>query len=303
MKPPRRGRHRPQFWFGAAVLVPTMIWYVVFQFGPVLESFWFSLVFVRLLHIDQSRFVGWSNFSQVFDPLLNPELPPALFNTVTWTLMQFAIVVPLSLLLAACLNAVTRGRTAYQVALFLPVITPVVVVGLIMGRFFDPQVGLANGLLRAVGLPGPQWFRNPAMALPLAAVVGAWRWLGLYTILFTAGMLNIPRDLRDAARVDGAGAWVLFRRITLPLLGTIMVLVLILLMVNSVQEYTLPQTLANSTGAGQSGGLIMINQALYGIAFTNLELGVGSAMAVLECVATLLFSLLVLLTLRPRWSY
>jgi len=168
-----------------------------------------------------------------------------------------------------------------------------------MERFFDPQVGLANEALQAVGVAPSQWLHDPIVALPLGASIGAWRWLGLYIVLLTAGMLNIPRDVRDAARVDGAESWTLFRRITLPLLGHIMVLVLILLLVNSVQEYTLPNMLST-----QTTDLEMINGALEGIAFgSRLQIGVGAAGGALECVVTLVISLLILRIFWPKWSY
>jgi ABC-type sugar transport system permease subunit len=306
----RRGGHatlrsalrKPQFWLGLAVLTPTLVWYVLFQFGPVLESFFFSLVFVRLLHLFDSHYVGLSNYDQLFDPLLNPNVAPALAHTVIWTVLEYVYVLPLSLLLATCLVKITRGRTLFQIVLFLPVITPLVVVGLLMGHLFDPRVGLVNQALHMVGLPGLGWLHDPVMALPLAAGISAWRWLGLYTILLTAAMLNVPRDVGDAARVDGAGDWVLFRRITLPLLGHILVLVLILLLVTSVQEFTLPGLL-DATSGYNPDPLVLMNQVLYSIGIYDLQLGVGSATAVLECVVTLVLSLTILAVFRPRWSY
>lgn len=295
----RRTLRKPQFWFGGAVLVPTLLWYTIFQFGPVLESFYFSFVYVRILDLLGGRFTGLGNYAQLFDPELNPNFGPAALNTVIWTALQFAIVVPLALLLATCLTTITRGRAFFQVVFFLPVITPLVVIGLIMERFFDPQVGLANEALHTIGVAPSQWLHDPIIALPLGASIGAWRWLGLYTVLLTAGMLNIPRDVRDAARVDGAESWTLFRRITLPLLGHIMVLVLILLLVNSAQEYTLPSMLST-----QTTNLGMINGALEEIAFgLNLQIGVGAAGGAIECVITLVISLLILRIFRPKWSY
>src|SRR5205085_11906651 len=157
------------------------------------ESFWFSLVFELIGDIVHSRFVGLSNFRQLFDPILNPLFGPAMLHTLIWTVFQFLFVLPLSLLLAVCLTRVTRGRTLYQIAIFLPVITPLVVVALMTGKLFDPDAGAINGVLRALGLPTSQWLHDPAIALPLAAAISAWRWLGLYVIILAAGILNIPR--------------------------------------------------------------------------------------------------------------
>ena len=294
---------KPQFWLGLAVLAPTLIWYIFFAFGPVLESFLFSVVFVRLLDLGHSRFVGMSNYTQLLDPVLNPTVAPALLHTALWTALEYVYVLPLSLLLATCLAQITRGRTLFQIVLFLPVITPLVVVGLLMGHLFDPRVGLLNQVLHAMGLPGSQWLHDPILALPLAAGISAWRWLGLYTILFMAAMLNIPRDVGDAARVDGAGGWTLFWRMTLPLVGHVLVLVLILLLVNSVQEYTLPNLL-DATNGFTPDPLVLMNQVIYNIAYGgDLQLGVGSAAAAIECIITLGGSLAILAIFRPRWSY
>jgi ABC-type sugar transport system permease subunit len=289
----RRTVRQPQFWFGTAVLVPTLLWYLIFQFGPVLESFYFSVIFVRILDLFGGHFVGLRNYSELlFDPALWTFVPPLLY-TVLWVALQAAFVVPLALLTAACLTTITRGRTAYQIVLFLPFITPVVVASQIMAQFFTPQAGLAGAVLRAVGLSA-HWLGDPAVAGTLGTYTGVWRWLGFYTVLLTAGMLNIPREVTDAARVDGAQGWALFRRITLPLNGHIMMLVLLLLLINSVQESTLG--IANAP---------MVTAAIANIAFNAamVQIGMGSAGGVIVCVATLAVSLLIIKLFRPTWSY
>jgi multiple sugar transport system permease protein/raffinose/stachyose/melibiose transport system permease protein len=177
------------------------------------------------------------------------------------------------------------------VVLFLPFITPAVVVGQIMGQFFAPGGGLASTLLRGAGLPW-RWVGDPAFAGVLGVFTGAWHWVGFYTVVLVAGLLNIPREVSDAARVDGARGWGLFRRITLPLTGQIMVLVLLLLVLNAVQE------------PGGIAGQPLVTSTLKDIVFGGLvTFGAGAAGGVIVAVATLAVSVAIIALFRPRWSY
>jgi ABC-type sugar transport system permease subunit len=296
----------------------------VLEVGPVLEAFWFAVFHVDITNISSwidifqtSQFVGALHFQHLFDPMYNPQFWPGTLHSVIWTLLQFIFVLPLGLLLSVCLAQVTRGRTFYQIAILVPVVTPMVAVALMMGKLFDPNTGPINGVLSALGLPTPQWLQDPVLALPLAAAISAWRWLGFYIIIMTAGILNIPRDVMDAAWVDGAGAWERFWLVTLPLLRHVLILVVILLLVNSMQEYALPYTLGGGSQLAQLGGsdqpinygpnnaLVLLNLALYKQAFGGLfvALGPASAGAVLEFGVVLIASLLLLRVLRPKWSY
>jgi ABC-type sugar transport system permease subunit len=288
-----RAVRSPQVWFSGAVLVPTLVWYALFQFGPVLESFYFSVIFVRILDLLGGHVVGLRNYSELlFDSDLWNFVPP-LLTTALWTALQVAVVVPLALLTAACLTTVARGRTVYQVVLLLPFVTPIVVVSQLLAVFFAPRGGLLSTALLAVDLPA-RWLGDPAVAGAVGVYAGAWRWLGFYTVLLAAGMLNIPHEVSDAARVDGARGWSLFRQITLPLTGHIMVLVLLLLVINSVQE--------SSLGIA---GSPMVTAALYDIAFNSdmIQIGLGSAGGVLVGLGTLAVSVLIIKLLRPTWSY
>ncbi len=320
----RRVVHNPRLWLGAVVLVPTLLWYVVLEVGPIVEAFWFSLFHVNIADISSwfsvfqsSQFTGFLHFQHLFDPLYNPQFWPGTLHSLIWTLLQFLFVLPLGLLLAVSLARVGRGRTFYQIAVLVPVVTPMVAVALMMGKLFDPTTGPINGALSAIGLPTSQWLQDPIVALPLAAAIGAWRWMGFYVIILTAGILNIPKDVVDAARVDGADAWTRFWLVTLPLLRPVLTLAVVLLLVNSMQEYALPYTLAGGSQQltlggneqpvdyGPNNALVLLNLALYKQAFGGLftALGPASAGAVLEFAVILIASIVLLRVLRPRWSY
>jgi multiple sugar transport system permease protein len=320
--PVRRALRNPQLWLGVVVLVPTMLWYIILQAGPILEAIWFAVFHVDVANMaswfdifQTSQFVGLLHFQHLFDPMYNPQFWPGTLHSLIWTLLQFIYVVPLGLLLAVSLAKIIRGRTFYQIAILVPVVTPMVAVALMMGKAFDPDTGAINSALRALGLPTSQWLHDPILALPLAAAISAWRWLGFYVIILTAGLLNIPRDILEAAWVDGAGTWQRFRLVTLPLLGHVLTLVCVLLLVNSMQEYALPYTLGGGRqqfemGAqpityGPNGSLVLLNLALFKQTFGGLFVAFGpaSAGAVLELGTVLIGSVLLLKVLRPKWSY
>ena len=318
-----RAMRNRQLHLGVVVLVPTLLWYAVLQAGTVLEAIWFALFHVDLWALSSwselvqgSTFVGLLHFQHLFDPTLNPQFWPGAMHSVIWTLLQFVFVLPLGLLLSVALAKVGRGRGIYQIVVLVPFLTPTVAAALMMGKLFDPETGGINAILRAIGLPTSQWLHDPILALPLAAAIGAWRWLGFYVVIMTAGILNIPRDINEAARVDGASVWERFWFITLPLLGHVLVLVSVLLLVNSMQEYTLPYTLAGGAQQfamgdsqeidyGPNGSLILLNLALYKQTFGGafLAFGPASAGAVLELGFVLFGSVLLLKVLRPKWSY
>ena len=313
----------PQLHLGLVVLVPTLLWYVVLQLGPVLEAFWFALYHVELSNLSSwsdligtSQFVGLLHFQHLFDPILNPQFWPGTARSLIWTLLQFVYVLPLGLLLSISLARIGRGRTFYQIAILVPFVTPTVAAALMMGKLFDPATGGINAALSALGLPTSQWLHDPILALPIAAAIGAWRWLGFYVIIMTAGILNIPKDIGEAAEVDGANAWQRFWYLTLPLLGHVLALVSVLLLVNSMQEFTLPYTLTGGAqqfvmGAfhpidyGPSNSLVLLNLALYKQTFGGafVAFGPASAGAVLELGFVLVGSLLLLKIFRPKWSY
>jgi len=189
-----RRAHNPRARLAVIVLVPTIIWFVVLQFAPIFEAMWFAFFHVDLANMSlwNSPFDGLLRFQHLFDPELNPEFWPGALHSAIWTVLQFLFVIPLGLLLSLAMARVGRGRRFYQIAIFVPVVTPLVAIGLMMGKVFDPEAGPANGLLRALGLPTSAWFHDPTIALPLAAAIGAWRWMGLYVLILTAGILNIP---------------------------------------------------------------------------------------------------------------
>ena len=300
---PTRGRRlvtaasRPQFRFAAAVLIPSLLWYGLFVVVPTFQTLQISLLDYHLLDPAQNVYVGFKNFSDLFD---NPLFPVAVVNTVLWTVLAIVVIVPISLALAQCLVIVKRGRNAYQAVIFVPVVVSLVAVALIFRILMDPEVGLFNKILTSFGLPALKWLSSSDTALPVLLGIASWKAIGVFVVILTAGMLNIPTEIYEAARVDGANGRQLFRHITLPLLGHTLALVMVLLTIGSLQEFTLP-TVVTQGGPGDS--TFLYNMLIFQEAFVNLRFGTASAAALLQFLVILVASLLWLRLLRPTWSY
>ncbi len=164
----------------------------------------------------------------------------------------------------------------------------------------DPDTGEINTILYSLGLPLSTFLTSPSTALPTAVAIGIWKGLGFYIIILTAGLLNIPTELHDAARVDGANNWQRFWRMTLPLLGHTLVLAMVLLAIGALQEFTLPSVL---TGGGPGTSTTLLNLFIYNEAFQNLHFGMAAAGSLIEFALILVVSLVQLRLVRPSWSY
>lgn len=294
----RKTLRKPQFWFGFTVLVPTAIWYWIFSFRPIFTSFWIAAHRYQVLNPAASEFSGLQNFRDLFE---NPLFLISIRNTLYWAVLAFCLMLPLSILISVCLANVIRGRNIYQFIIFIPVVISLVAVSLLFKMLMDPDIGQLNYLLNLVGLPGIGWLSDSVTALPTAVGIGTWKGVGFYVVVLTAGMLNIPAELQDAALVDGASEWHRFWKITLPLLAHTLVLVTVLLAIGSLQEFTLPQLLRGSSGANNA--LYMLNILIYEEAFQNLHFGIATAAALIQFAFILLISVVQIKVISPKWSY
>jgi ABC-type sugar transport system permease subunit len=293
----RRTLRRPQFWCGALILVPIFAWYVAFAYFPIARGLWLAVVDYDFLTRTNSGFVGLENFRKLF---LNPLLVVALRNTAVLAAVQFLVMIPLGLLVATCLVNVKRWMRIYQAAIFLPVVVSLVAISLLFRFLMDPDVGIFNTLLSALGLPTSKWLSSPDSALLTLAGIDVWKGLGFTTVLLTAGMLNIPAELYDAARVDGVNEWQRFRYMTLPLLAHTLVLVMVLYAISSLQVYT---SVYIMTGGGPGNATYVLNLLIVQEAFNNFRFGVAAAAACIQLVVIFAITVIQLRLISPKWSY
>ena len=293
----RRIVRNPQFLFGAVVLIPTIGWYVMFQLWPMLRSFHTSLVGYQIMDPWNSPFVGLDNFRQISQ---NQFFVPAVLNTLKWALLNFVLMLPICLAVSVFLTKIRYGRNLYQTIIYLPVVMSLVAITLLFRMLMDPEVGQFNMLLKAIGLPGSTWLRDESTAMLTMGGIAVWKSMGTFVVILTAGLLNIPSELYDAAKVDGANDWRLFWFITLPLLGHTLTLVTTMLVIGGLQDFTLPSLL---TGGGPGVSTLMANMLIYSEAFTNLRFGPATAMAVLQLFLILFITRVLIRLITPKWSY
>jgi multiple sugar transport system permease protein len=261
-----------------AFLMPTIVLYGLYTVYPIIASYWYSLVEWNGFEAEQ-RFVGISNFQAVLDD-------PGFWNSVWISLVFLLLVAParilLSLLLAIILNSpklpfANLFRTVY----FLPVVTTTAIVGVVMQFIFDPASGPINAALDFLGLPdGIDFLGDSGSALVTVSAVYVWKFFGVTMIYWLAALQTIPRDLYEAARIDGASAFQTFRHITLPLLMPFLLIITVLTVEDTFRAFDLMQTM---TGGGPFFSTDIIEIYIYRWAFaaTIPQLGFASAAAVL----------------------
>jgi ABC-type sugar transport system permease subunit len=293
----RKVFRRPQFWFGLVVLVPTMIWYWFFAYFPILRGLWLAVVDYDFVTRTFKGFIGLQNFETL---LMDPLVFTAFTNTVVLGVLEFSITLPLAIFVAAMLVSVKRGRNVYQGFIFLPVVVSLVAISLLFLMMTDPDTGQLNQLLRGIGLPESKWLSSPDSALMTVAVINVWKGLGFAVLLLAAGMLNIPSEVHDAAKVDGASSWQQFWQITIPLTAPIILLLVVLMSIGALQEYTSVVVL---TKGGPGTATYVVNLLIVEQAFSNMRFGVAAAAAFIEFVVIFLISILEIKFLRPNWSY
>lgn len=295
----KRTLRKPQFWFGFTMIVPLLIWYWIFSFWPIIQAFRMSTVAYKLLDPTNSPFVGAGNFLKISQ---HPLFLVSVKNTILWAVYSFIFHLPLAMLIAVFLSKVRRGRNVYQALIFVPVVVSLVAVSLLFKMLMDPEVGQLNKLLSGVGLPELQWLSSSSSALPTAVIIATWKGLGFYVVILTAGMMNIPSELYDAALVDGTNPWQQFWRITMPLMGHTILLITVLLAIGSLQEFTLPTVLFGSEG-GPGNSTYLYNMLIYQEAFLDIRFGTATAASLLQFAFILAISILQIKLIRPTWSY
>ncbi|MGA9749155.1 MAG: sugar ABC transporter permease, partial [Nocardioides sp.] len=212
---PMRRQQAVAAWILAA---PFFVLFLVFTAGPVLASLGMSFTDIKRTDIRTPfavSFVGIENYLQLLgDPLFRKVM----LNTGLYVVLGVPLTMGFALAVAVGLNRIQRLKALFRIGYYLPVVTSIVAVSVVWKFLYRPEGGLINSALGLVGLPQPEWLDNPSLALPALVVMAAWRNLGTLMIIFLAGLQTIPDEVKEAAQVDGASGWAVFRRITLPML-------------------------------------------------------------------------------------
>ncbi|WMD04855.1 carbohydrate ABC transporter permease [Streptomyces sp. FXY-T5] len=261
-------------WAPYLFVSPFYLLYVLFMLIPVGVSLWLSLT--EWVGLGTPRWVGLRNYRLLATDI---SFHRALGNTAVFVLVALCLVVPLALLIAQALNARgLRVRDLWRTAYFVPIVVSPILVALVFGLVFDRQFGLANAVLRALfGSGGVDWLGDPDLARVSIALVMLWRWTGYLTVFFLAGLQNVPRELYEAAALDGAGRLRTFTTVTLPALKPVTAFVVVTSFICAAQIFEEPYLL---TGGGPAESTLSVTMFIYRAAFQRQQFGYAAAAAV-----------------------
>jgi len=276
-----------------ALLSPWVLAFAVFGLYPFAFSLGASLTDYSPIRAGATRFVGLANYAQA---CTSREFWNALANTGWFVLGSIPFTTLAALGLALAVQPSFRGRTPFRVGFFLPSVVSVVVLSLVFKGLYAPG-GSLDALLGALHLPAPAWLQDPRTALPAIMAMDVWSASGYYMIIFLAGLESIPRDLYDAARLDGAGAWARLTTITLPLLRPTLAFVLV---VNTIRSLQIFAEVFVMTRGGPLGRTTTVVYYLYEQAFSRFHLGYASAVAWLLFAISLLLAVVQMRAVNAR---
>lgn len=245
---------------GYLFVLPYVIFFLAFVAYPLVFSL--ILVFNRWNIVTPMEWIGLKNFARLLHDSLFLK---SLGNTLTFLLIHIPLQIVFALLLAVVLNSRIRLQGFFRALYFLPVVVSGVAVTILWQQLYSYDYGVLNGLLNAIGLPSIPWLVNASWAMPSIAIMATWKNIGIYIVLFLAGLQNIPGELYEAASLDGATKMRQFLHITLPMLNPTIIVIVVLSTIGGFSLFIEPYVL---TGGGPmqstlSGMLYIYNQAFY----------------------------------------
>jgi multiple sugar transport system permease protein len=266
---------------------PYLIHLVLLMAWPLIALAYLS--FTQYDTLSAPRWVGLDNYSRLFG---DGAFWRSLGNTGVFAIIFVPLQTALALLLAVALNQRLRFIPLLRGAYFVPVVSSWVVIAYVADSVFNPRTGLANTALAWVGIDPQTWLNDPALVIPTLAVVAVWKGVGYMMVLFLAALQAIPKDLYDAAEVDGAGAWHRFRNITMPGVSGTTFLVLVMSTISTLQAFdqVFVMTDGGPNGASEVTVLYMFRQG-----FQFFQMGYAAA------IAWVLFAIILVLTLFQMW--
>ena len=276
------------------LLAPMVLLVMLIVVYPVLRLFYTSLFEHSLTSGLPPRFVGFENFALMLD---DPTFWATLKNTLLITLVTVPGALIMGLAMALMANMPFRYRWPVRLSLLIPWALPLAFAGLIFAWFFHSEYGVVNDILHRVGFQPVIWFNSPGWSMAAICLTVIWKTSSFMALILLAGLQTIPRSLYEAADVDGAGKLRQFREITLPLLRPAIAVALIFRTITALQTFDIPYTM---TAGGPGGSTATLAMYIHQNTVSFLDLGYGSALAVVMFLLSMLVTVLYLRLIRAR---
>ncbi len=281
---------RAEFWVPYRLIAPAVALEAGLVIGPLLVGFWYSLHNVRFFQI--RSFVGWDNYVRV---VTSPEVLSSLAATTIFAFFSLILTFALGFALALWLERDGRSATLMRAIVLVPYMIAMLVGSMLLKWLFSQEAGLSQLALGPLGMGDTSILANPKSAMAALVFNAMWRDAAFAMIMLLAGLKSIPPSLHLAARVDGADAWMRFRRITLPLLRIPILITIVRLLIHFVNILTFPLIL---TGGGPGNATEVVVLRMFRLGFQDHILGPANALAILVFLANLALVAMLLLLFR-----
>ncbi len=284
--PPRRRRGFRQWATIVTFLLPALLLFGSLVLVPIGVALYVSLFRWNGFGLP-SGFTGLGNFTALFhDDVFVGDL----WRGFLLIVMSVGLQLPFALAMAVLLNQKLRGRAVYRLLFFAPYVLSEVITGVLFLMIFQPGSGPADHILGPMGLGGlgGKWFSDGSTVLVTLFIVMTWKYFGFHMMLYLAGLQSIPKELLEAAAIDGAGAWQRFRRVTLPLLGPTIRISIFLSVIGAIQLFDLVWVITNG-GPVHASETMAVTMFQFG--FKRFQVGYASAISVVILLISLVFAL------------
>ena len=257
---------------GLLFISPWIIGFLAFQVYPFVASLYYSFTFFPVL--GAPRFIGLDNYKTIFT---DPRFLASLGNTAYYAVFAVPLGVIVGILLALLLNTKSRFRPLFRTIFYLPSILPVVATAIVWLWMFNPRAGIINYLLNLVGINGPGWLGSPEWAKPALIIISLWG-VGSAVLIYLAALQDVPRELIEAAQLDGANRVQQFWSVTLPMISPVILFALVTGLIGASQYFT--QVYVITGGSGKpADSTLMMSIYLWQTAFQYFKIGYASAQA------------------------
>jgi multiple sugar transport system permease protein len=299
----KKGKITPLGWkeirWGLLFLSPWFFGFIVFTMAPTIASLVFSVMNLDPIHMEEASYVGMRNYARLFT---DPVIRQAAMVTLRFIIISVPLSLLVPLLLALLVNSENLfAKNVFRTLFYMPCMIPVVVNVMVWGGILNSESGWLNRAIEfLLGVKGPSWFQDETWVLPALTIMGFWG-VGNTMLTMLAGLQNVPTDLYDAAKVDGASGMQRFLQVTIPMISPIIFYNLMLSIIGSFQYFAQAYIISNGRG-DPNGATMFYNLYLYRTAFNFRDMGYGATLAWVMFVVVLIMTVILFRTQR-RWVY